>query len=169
MKLSLNIAFQLGCFTAKQVIRSICYMSEFSGWCIMIKLHNLKNFFQKNNSFNVYNFDIQSLAIEMFKVSNNIAPTIIDDLFKSSHHSYNLWSISNFAVAGVHTVHVSNVKIIHIQWPYYLRYDTGLHKRIWQCPSISHVVSSKNLGFSIQIWFNMFACDVVWFIIWYIS
>ena len=34
-------------------------------------------------------FTIQSLAIEMFKVSNNLDPTIIPDLFtRSYHHSY---------------------------------------------------------------------------------
>ena len=41
----------------------------------------------------------------MFKISNNEAPTIIDDLFTRSHHSYNLCSKSNFVVPVVRTVH----------------------------------------------------------------
>ena len=40
---------------------------------------------EKNNSFTVHDFSIQSLSIEMFEVKNNIAPTIIDDLFTRSH------------------------------------------------------------------------------------
>ena len=37
----------------------------------------------------------------MFKVNNNVAPPIIDDLFTRSHHSCNLRSKPNFVVAGV--------------------------------------------------------------------
>ena len=40
---------------------------------------------EKSNSFTVHDFSIQSLSIEMFEVKNNIAPTIIDDLFTRSH------------------------------------------------------------------------------------
>ena len=60
----------------------------------------------KDNSFTVHHFNIQSLslAIEMFKVINNILATIIDDLF-TTYHSYNLRSKSQFVVPSVHTVH----------------------------------------------------------------
>ena len=40
----------------------------------------------------------------MFKVINNIAATIIDDLF-TTYHSYNLRSKSKFVVPNAHTVH----------------------------------------------------------------
>ena len=40
----------------------------------------------------------------MFKVINNIAATIIDDLF-TIYHSYNLRSKSKFVVPSVRTVH----------------------------------------------------------------
>ena len=53
----------------------------------------------------IHYFNIQSLAIVMFKISNNEAPTIIDDLFTRSHRSYNLCSKSNFVVPVVRTVH----------------------------------------------------------------
>ena len=46
---------------------------------------------KKENPFTVLHFNTQSLAIEMFKVSNNIAPTIIDDLIAKYCHSYDLW------------------------------------------------------------------------------
>ena len=52
----------------------------------------------------IFLFNIQSLAIEMFKVINNIAATIIDDLF-TTYHSYNLRSKSKFVVPSVRTVH----------------------------------------------------------------
>ena len=42
----------------------------------MIKFHHFRNFLIK-----IFLFNIQSLVIEMFKVINNIAATIIDDLF----------------------------------------------------------------------------------------
>ena len=40
---------------------------------------------EKDNSFTVHHFNIQSLAIEMFKVISNTAATIIDDLFTIYH------------------------------------------------------------------------------------
>ena len=56
----------------------------------MIKFHHFRNFLIK-----IFLFNIQSLAIEMFKVINNIAATIIDDLF-TAYHSYNLHSKYKF-------------------------------------------------------------------------
>ena len=52
----------------------------------------------------IFLFNIQSLVIEMFKVINNIAATIIDDLF-TTYHSYNLRSKSKFVVPSVRTVY----------------------------------------------------------------
>ena len=65
----------------------------------MIKFHHFRNFLIK-----IFLFNIQSLVIEMFKVINNIAATIIDDLF-TTYHSYNLRSKSKFVVSSVRTVH----------------------------------------------------------------
>ena len=64
----------------------------------MIKFHHFRNFLIK-----IFLFNIQSLAIEMFKVINNIAATIIDDLF-TTYHSYNLRSKSKFVVPSVRTL-----------------------------------------------------------------
>ena len=65
----------------------------------MIKFHHFRNFLIK-----IFLFNIQSLAIEMFKVINNIAATITDDLF-TTYHSYSLGSKSKFVVPSVRTVH----------------------------------------------------------------
>ena len=64
----------------------------------MVKFHHFRNFLIK-----IFLFNIQSLAIEMFKVINNIAATIIDDLF-TTYHSYNLRSKSKFVVPSVRTL-----------------------------------------------------------------
>ena len=39
----------------------------------------------KDNSFTVHHFNIHSLAIEIFKVINNISATIIENLFTTYH------------------------------------------------------------------------------------
>ena len=40
---------------------------------------------EKEKSFAIHHFTIRLPAIEMFKVSNNIAPTVTDDSFARSH------------------------------------------------------------------------------------
>ena len=45
------------------------------------QISSFQELLEKDNSFTIHHFNIQSLAIEMFKVINNIAATIIDDLF----------------------------------------------------------------------------------------
>ena len=44
--------------------------------------------FDKDNSFTVRHFNIQSLSIKIFKVINNIAATIIKDLYTTYHSSF---------------------------------------------------------------------------------
>ena len=86
-----------------------------------IKFHHFRNFLIK-----IFFFDIQSLAIEMFKVINNIAAAIIDGLF-TTYHSYNLCSKSTFIVSNVQTVR-NGQNSIQLRFPY-LQYDSKLHKR----------------------------------------
>ena len=71
----------------------------------MVKFHHFRNFLIK-----IFLFNIQSLVIEMFKVINNIAATIIDDLF-TTYHSYNLRSKSKFVVPSVRTLDKSQNSI----------------------------------------------------------
>ena len=85
----------------------------------MVKFHHFRNFLIK-----IFFFNIQSLAIEMFKVINNIAATIIDDLF-TTYHSYNLRSKSKFLVSSVPTVH-NGQNYMRFS---YLEYDSRLYKR----------------------------------------
>ena len=59
----------------------------------------LKRLFEKDNSFTVHHFNIQSLAIKKFRVSicNH------DDVFTKSYNRYILRSKSNFVLLGVRT------------------------------------------------------------------
>ena len=54
------------------------------------RISSFQDLLDKDNSFTVHHFNIQSLAIEMIKVINNIAATIIGDLF-TTYYSYNLY------------------------------------------------------------------------------
>ena len=76
------------------------YSSKFLGSSIMIKFHHFRNFLIK-----IFLFNIQPLVIEMFKVINNIAATIIGDLFTTYHSCHNFRSKSKFVVPSVRTVH----------------------------------------------------------------
>ena len=139
---------------------------EFLGWSIMIKFHHFRNFLIK-----IFLFNIQSLVIEMFKVINNIAATIIDDLF-TTYHSYNLRSKSKFLVSSVPTVH-NGQNYMRFS---YLEYDSRLYKRFWnfrhiqrqntkmkspKLPLLPLQKNLPNLGFINQIWFSVFAYNLV--------
>ena len=52
------------------------------------QISSFQELLDRDNSFTVHHFIVQSSAIEMFKVINTIAASIIDDLF-TTYHSYN--------------------------------------------------------------------------------
>ena len=76
----------------------------------MIKCYHFRNFLIEIISFTVHHFSDQSLAIEMFKVINNIAATITDDLF-ATYHTYNLRSKPKFVAPTVRVIHNSQISI----------------------------------------------------------
>ena len=59
----------------------------------------LKRLFEKDNSFTVHHFNIQSLAIKKVRVS-----ICNHDVFTKSYNRYILRSKSNFVLLGVRTV-----------------------------------------------------------------
>ena len=67
------------------------------------QMSSFQELLDKDNSFTVHHFNIQSLAIGMFKVINNIAVT--DWRFFTTYHSYNLRSKSKFVFPSVRTVY----------------------------------------------------------------
>ena len=76
------------------------------------QISSFQELLYKGNSFTVHHFNIQSLAIEMFKFINNIASTIIDDLL-TTYHRYNFRSKSKLVVPSVRTVHYGQSSIRH--------------------------------------------------------
>ena len=84
------------------------------------QISSFQEHFDQDDSFTV------TLDIEMFKVINNIAATIIHDLF-TTYHSYNLHSKSKFVVPSVRTVHKRSRFYTVLRSPY-VEYDTRLHK-----------------------------------------
>ena len=59
---------------------------------------------QKDNSVTVHTKNIQQLAIEMYKVRNNISPNFICELFPKSDIAYNMRNTSDFKRPRVNTV-----------------------------------------------------------------
>ena len=109
----------------------------------------MKNFSKKDNSFthSVHHFNIQSHALEMLKISNNIAITIFDYLFTRSYHSYNLSSKTNFVVPGIRTVHNGQKSLQRYNlliWNVILDYIKDL-ETLNGSPSFAHVAISKNI------------------------
>ena len=58
----------------------------------------------KDNSFTVHHKNLQKLAIEMFKVKNNILPNL-SDIFSSSVNNYNFRYPSSFKTENIRTVY----------------------------------------------------------------
>ena len=88
------------------------------------QISSFQELLDRDNSFTVHHFIVQSSAIEMFKVINIIAASIIDGVF-TTYHSYDLRSKSKFIVPNVGTVYNSQISVQY----YDLEYDTRLHKR----------------------------------------
>ena len=58
---------------------------------------------KKDNSFTVLYRNIQSLAIELFKVKENLSNTIMNDVLQISILTYNFRSHKDFAMGFVNT------------------------------------------------------------------
>ena len=67
----------------------------------------LEKLLKKDNCFTVYHFNIHSLATEMFKVTNNRAMGIIDDLLTRYYHNLKMCPKS-FFLFQVHCSFVHN-------------------------------------------------------------
>ena len=70
---------------------------------IKITIAFLKNYLRKDNSFTVDHRNIQSLAIELFKVKANLSNTIMSDIFQTRTLTCNLKQQTNFARGFVNT------------------------------------------------------------------
>ena len=57
---------------------------------VVNKSSSLMNFFLFNNSVSIHHKNLQTLATEIYKVSNNISLTILNNIFASRATHYNL-------------------------------------------------------------------------------
>ena len=73
--------------------------------CIVYKESNnsIKDLLMKNNSITVHHRNIQLLAIEFFKVKENLSNTIMSDILQTRTLTYNLRSQIDFARSFVNT------------------------------------------------------------------
>ena len=60
---------------------------------------------KKDNSVSVHQSTLQVLATELYKIKNNMAPEILNDVFELRPLSYNLRTNSNFYSRPVHFVY----------------------------------------------------------------
>ena len=58
----------------------------------------------KDGSFCVHHYNIQTLAIELYKVYNNLSESIFSDLFTRNTSNYNLRTTSDFLIPQINTV-----------------------------------------------------------------
>ena len=65
---------------------------------------NFQDLLQRYNSVTMHQKNIQALVILMYKVTNNIAPTIVSELFSFSNINYNLRSGSQLHQPSVNTI-----------------------------------------------------------------
>ena len=138
------------------------------------QISSFQELLEKDNSFTVHHFNIQSLAIEMFKVTNKIAATITDDLF-TTYHSYNFRSKSKFLVPSMRTVHNGQNSIQYygpLIWnmiPGHIKDSEALdifkgEIRKWKHINCPYRLCKKyipNLGFINQTSFSIFAYSLV--------
>ena len=59
----------------------------------------------KDNSVSIHHRNLQVLAIEMFKIKNNMAPEFLNEIFQNRALLYNLRTNSNFSSRQVNPVY----------------------------------------------------------------
>ena len=74
----------------------------------------LDELLRKDNSFTIHHRNLQKLAIEMYKIENNLSPSIMSTVFPRCLIPYNLRSANNFETSNVRTVHFGTETISFI-------------------------------------------------------
>ena len=66
---------------------------------------------RKDNSFCIHHRNLQRLATEMYKVKNNLSPTLMKQVFPERETPYNLRNLNPFRSTNVSTVFNGTEKV----------------------------------------------------------
>ena len=69
-----------------------------------------------DKSFTIHHRNLQNLAIEMYKVKNNLSPSFMKSVFPDSINLYNLRSKPSFRTSNIRTVY-NSTETISFRWP----------------------------------------------------
>ena len=70
------------------------------------KISNFEELLNKDNSVSIHHNNIHALAIEMYKVANDMSsPDIMNEVFKLKNTPHNLRHTSHFSIDPVHSVY----------------------------------------------------------------
>ena len=75
---------------------------------------------EKNHSFTIHHYNIQTLCIELYKVFSGQSQTMFSDLFERKNINYNLRSQPDFVIPQ---------NITSILWTYYMEFNTKRNKK----------------------------------------
>ena len=91
-------------FHGREIKRKINHIHERS-LRIVYRDYNssFKDLLKKDNSVCIHHRNIQSLAVELFKVKENLSNTIMTDIFPTRELNYNLRSQTDFLRSTVNT------------------------------------------------------------------
>ena len=115
----------------------------------------------KDNSVSIHHRNLQVLAIEMFKIKNNMAPEFLNEIFQNRALLYNLRTNSNFSSRQVHSVYHGTESLSFLgpkKWklvPEYTKQSENLKNfrnkiKKWvpsRCPCRLCCIYFQNIGF----------------------
>ena len=70
---------------------------------------------EKDNSVSIHHKNLQDLTMEMYKISNNMSPAILNVIFAPRAAPYNLRDPVSFKIRKVHLVYNSTETLSHLE------------------------------------------------------